>query len=157
MLNNNKSLQLNREERRRQERLARKERTRTKVVVCNHNDDFVPLMQMDLTPPRIESRQVSLELEDGRWVKGLEMHFTHCNYKVATRIAFSFVDFIKSNSNIIAAAKEITNIDSSKDSFDMILINIGNIDYNLFEKMIDEFLFKTLDFEFIGFENKRRC
>lgn len=157
MLNNNKSLKLNREERRRQERLAKKERVGVKVVVCNYDDEFVPLMKIDLTPPRIESRSQDIELEDGRWVKGVNMHFTNCNFELGKRIAMSILDYVKSNSHIFAIARGFTYVEPSKDYFDIVLVNINNIDQSLFEKMIDDFLEMMFDFEVIGYEKKGEC
>ncbi len=154
MLNNNKSLKLNREERRRQERLARKERARSKVIFMDKNDDFVPFMKIPLTPPRIESRSQDIELEDGRWVKGVSMHFTNCNFELGKRIATSILDFVKSNSHIFAIARGFTYVEPNKDYFDIVLININNIDQNLFEKMIDDFLSNMFNFEVIGYKEK---
>lgn len=157
MLNNNKSLKLNREERRRQERLARKERARVKFTFLDKNDEFVPLMKIDLTPPRIESRSQDIELEDGRWVKGVNMHFTNCNFELAKRIATSILDFVKSNAYIFAIARGFTYIEPCKDYFDVVLININNIDQSLFEKMIDDFLAMMFTFEVIGYREKGEC
>lgn len=157
MVVNNNILKLNREERRRQERLAKKERARAKVIFMDENDDFVPLMKIDLTPPRIETNSCDLELEDGRWVKGINMHFTHCNFELANRIAYSLYEFIKLNSHIMRYANGVTYICEDRDYFDMTIININNIDQGLFEKMIDDFLAMMFNFEVIGYREKGEC
>jgi hypothetical protein len=156
MLNNNKSLQLNREERRRQERLARKERTRTKVVVCNHNDDFVPLM--DLTPLRITTQGCIVELEDGRNKKAITLHCGRCDFDRAIYIINTLDDFVERNKPIIERAKiDTKRNDYFVEFFDYVFINMGDINDDVFEKMIDDVIASTLKFQFKGIKKKGEC
>ena len=149
MLYNNEHLKLNRAERRRQEKLAQKERVGVKVVECDYKDEFIPLMKIPLTPPRVEISNVDIELEDGSLVKGVKMHFLNCDFKMAQCIAFFLLDFVNLNAHIFKFARNVTNIEKNKDFFDIVLVNYNNIDHSSFERMIDDFIKIKLNFEVI--------